>query len=86
MVARAEVGGNHQLIFEALAALDQVVEVHVAEFVDVLFAVVGRDKRQLANENFGFVHYRVVVEAGRGAVAEVRDPRAAEFFGHVGTR
>ena len=47
MVARAEVAGDDQLVLEPVAALHQVVEVHVAELVDLLLAMVGRDERQL---------------------------------------
>ncbi len=39
VVARAEVRGDDELVLESLAALDDVVEVHMAELVDPLFAM-----------------------------------------------
>ena len=41
VVPRAEMGSDHQLVAELPAALQQIVEVHVAELVDLVLAMRG---------------------------------------------
>src|SRR5262249_39339911 len=41
MIACAEVRADDQLVLEPVRTLDEIVEVHVAELVDLLAAVVG---------------------------------------------
>ena len=52
-------------------ALDEVVQVHVAELVDLLPAVVGRDEAHLRDQDLRLEDGRVGVEAGRAGVAGV---------------
>ena len=61
------------------AALDHVVEVHVAELVDLLLAVAGGHERHLQDQHLGLVHRRAVVEPFRRTVAEVGQPRDADL-------
>src|SRR5207247_11195791 len=86
MVARAEVRADNQLVLEAVGPLDEVVEVHVAELVDLLAAVVGPDEAHFGDEDLGLVDRRVVVEAGRAGIAGVGDERHAHLprYGHPG--
>jgi hypothetical protein len=45
VIARADVGGDDDLVLEAFLSFDEVVKVHVAELVDFLFAMVRRYER-----------------------------------------
>ena len=63
VVAGAEVGDDDEFVVEEVGTVEEVVEVHVAELVDVFLAMVRRDEGQLANQDLGLVHHRVVVEA-----------------------
>jgi hypothetical protein len=49
MIPRTEMGGDNQLVVKSLAAVDQVIQVHVAELVNVLLAVVRGHKGQFAD-------------------------------------
>src|SRR4029077_3834835 len=71
MIARAEVRGDDQFVVEAVSALDQVVEVHMAELVDLVLAVPRRDERQLGNQYLRLEHRGACVESLRRAVAKV---------------
>ena len=50
MIARAEVRADDQLVLETVRALDEVIQVHVSELVDLLAAVIGAEvlRRALA--------------------------------------
>src|SRR5258708_2804316 len=48
MVARTEVAAHDQLVAELVGPLQEVVQVHVAELVDLFAAVVGADEAHLA--------------------------------------
>ena len=63
MVARAQMRSDNEFILELIATIDKIVQVHVAEFVDLFFAVLGRNKRHFTDQHLGFVHDGAIVEA-----------------------
>src|SRR2546430_644025 len=77
MVTRAEMATDDQLVLEAVRPLKEIVEVHVAELVDFLAAMVWADEAQLGNEHLGVEHGWKVVEAGGAGVAGVGEQRRA---------
>src|SRR2546428_3585358 len=60
MIARAEVGENNQLVAETFRSLHDVVQVHVAELVDLLAAVIGPNEADLGDQDLRLVHRRVI--------------------------
>ena len=55
---------------------------HVAELVNLLAPMVGPDKTHLGYQDFGLIHRRMRVEAGRAGVADVGEERRAHFMRH----
>ena len=62
---------------------NKIVQMDVAELVNLILAMRGGDERQLGNQNLGFVHRRAAIQPGRGGVAQIGQQRHAHFVGHV---
>ena len=61
-VSGAEMRGDDHFILEPIAPLDQIVQMRMAEFVDLVFAMRRGDERQLGDQNSCFVHSGAIVE------------------------
>ena len=62
VTARAEMAQNDQFVLEFLRSFNDVVEMRVAEFVDLLFAMLGTEERQLGDQDLRLVHGRVSIQ------------------------
>src|SRR5438105_3346148 len=86
MIARAEVCADDQFVLESFGSLDEVIQMHVAVFVDFLAAMVGSDEAQLRDEDFCLKGRWVAVEPRGACVAGVADQRRAHFASHLHAR
>ena len=57
-----EVRKNNSLVLEAISAVDNIVEVHVAELLDLVAAMIGAKETHLGDQNFRLVNCRIAVE------------------------
>src|SRR5438874_2588820 len=83
MIARAEMGGDNELVLEPLLALQEIIQVHVAELVDLLAAMVGPNETHLGDEDFRLENWRIVIQSGGAGVARVRQKRGADLAGNL---
>ncbi len=72
------------MVLEPGLAIQQVVEMHVAELVNPLFAVAGRDKRHFEDQDIRLVHRGAGVEALGRTVAEIGQAGNPQFAGDLG--
>ena len=63
VIARAEVDQHDQLILKPFGTLDEIIDVHVAEFVNFLSAVFGPEECHLGNEHAGIENLFTVINA-----------------------
>src|SRR5439155_16044672 len=64
MVARAEMAGDNQFVLEPVGPLDEIIQVHVAELVNLLPAVSRPEEAQLRDQDLRLVRGREVVQPG----------------------
>src|SRR5580704_14569002 len=62
VIARSQVSADDQLILKTIGSLQEVVQVHVAELVDLLPPMIGPDKAQLGDEDLGLVDRGIGVQ------------------------
>ena len=86
MVTRAEVREDDLRVLESIAALHDVVQMHVPVLVDLVLAVARRDKRHLRNQHVGAIHVGIVVQPLRSAVAQVGHPRQTRLLRYFHAR
>ena len=84
-IARTEVGEDDEFVFELVGALQDVVQMSVAELVNLLLAMLRAVKGHLRDENLCFVNGGVVIQADGSGVAEITDQRNADFAGNFGS-
>ena len=82
MIARAEMAADDHLVMEAGGALDEIVEMHVAELVNFLPAMIGPNETQLHNQHLGFEDGWIAIETGRVGVTGVSHERGAHLPRH----
>src|SRR6516162_5042836 len=79
MVAGAEVRKNDQFVLKPVGPFDHVVQVHVAELVDLFPPVAWPDEADFGNEDFRLVDRRVSVQTGRAGIARVGQERGSHL-------
>src|SRR5438128_8197204 len=75
MIARAEVRKDDQLVAEALGALNYIIQMHMAELVDLFTAVVRANETHFGNQDLRVIQRRITVQAGRTGIARVGQKR-----------
>ena len=79
MEPRAEVRGDDQLVLEPIGARQEIIEMCVAELVDLVRQLGLADEGHLHDEHLGAVDVGEGVQSLRGGVAEIRDLRDADL-------
>src|SRR5437870_5295694 len=86
MIAGAEMGKDEQLVFESVRALDEIIQVHMAELVYLLAAVVRANKAHLGDQDLRLESGREVVQARGARIACIGEQRRADLAGHLRSR
>src|SRR5438552_650907 len=79
MVARAQVAADQQLVVKTIGPLQEIVQVHVTELVDLLAAVVGTDETEFRDQDLRLEDRRIGVQARRARVAGVAQQRCSHL-------
>ena len=82
MVAGAKMSADDQLVLETVSPFDEIIQVHVAELVNLLPAVIGPDKAQLGNQHLGLEDRRIVVQASGAGIAGISHQRRPYLTRH----
>ena len=86
VVADAEVAADDLFVLEQVLAFDEVIQVHVSIFVDLVFAVIWGQEGHFGDQDFGAKHIGITVESCRCGIACVGDKRDSGFGGHLEAR
>jgi hypothetical protein len=86
MVSRTEMSRDHEFVLKTVTSLYDVIQVHVAEFVNLVTTMIGRDESQLANQHLRFVHHGVIVQPAWRAIADVRQYWPTNFGANIRSR
>ena len=86
VVTRAEVGEQDQFVFEAVRSFENVVQMRVAELMNLLLTVLRAEERHFSNENLGSVHIGMRIQSRGRGVSQISDDRHANFVRHIFAR
>ena len=56
---------NNEFVFELIRTIQNIIQMHVTVFVDLLLAVIRAEKRHFCDEYLGFERVFVAVQSGR---------------------
>src|SRR5579883_1152437 len=70
---------DNYLVMETIGPLDVVIQVHVAEFVDLLAPVVGANEAQLGDEDLGLINRWISVHTSRIGIAGIGNQRGPDL-------
>lgn len=79
--AGTEVCKDDEFVLESLFAVEEIVEVHVAEFVDFFTAMGGSEERHFRDQDVAGVDIGMGIESVGGGIAGEADERCEEFGG-----
>src|SRR5262245_56590165 len=82
MVARAEMSANNEFVLKAIGTLQEVVQMHVAELVNLLASVLRSDKAKLRKQDLVLKGCRTVIKTRWAGVACVGNERRSHFLCH----
>ncbi len=82
--AGAEVCEDDEFVLEAMGTIEEIIEVHVAEFVNFFAAMFGPEEGHFGDEDFAGVDIGVSIEAWGGGIAGEADEGVEEFGGDFG--
>jgi hypothetical protein len=68
MRASTQMGQNDQFVLKLLCAFQNVVEMHVAELVDLFLAVLRSEKSHLRDQHFSLVNIRMGIQSLRRCI------------------
>ena len=71
---------DNDFVIETVFSFNEIVQVHVSVFVDQLFAMIGRNKSHLRNQDFTIIEQRIVIQSWRRRVTRESDQRNSAFF------
>ncbi len=71
IVAHAEMPADDLFVLKKIFSLDEIIEMHMAVFVDDILAVIWCQKGHFGDENLGSKHIGVAIKTGRSRVAGV---------------
>ena len=77
---------DDHFVFEIVSACDNIVQMRMTVFVDLLFAVIGGYEGHFGDQDLGFVHVGAVIQALGGSVAGVGNQRDANLVCYIGSR
>ena len=75
---------NDYFVFEVVSTRDDIIQMGVTVFVNLLFTVIRRDECHFGYQDFRAVHVWTIIETLRGGIASVSNQRDAHFVSHVG--
>ncbi len=84
--AGGEVGRDDQLVVEPVLARHDVVQMNMAEFVDLVAQMPLLDECHFHDQRFGLVKNRILVQPQAVRVAQIRDFRGFDLVCDVGAR
>src|SRR5262245_19967486 len=73
---------DDELILEAVGALQKIIQVHVAELVNLLPEMIGPDEAQLGDEDLSLEDGRAAIQSRGAGVAGVSNERCPHFTRH----
>jgi hypothetical protein len=85
VVPDTEVPADNDLVFECIAPIDEVAQMHMAVLVDLVFLMLRCQKRHLGDEDFRSVHVGTGIQSRRSRISGIRHHGDADFLGHFGT-
>src|SRR6476660_7735390 len=63
VITRAEVSADNQLVLETICPFQEIIQVHMPEFVNLLTAMIWANEAHFGNEDLRLIHCREIIQS-----------------------